>query len=150
MELWQTIVVGLYSVLSLMVFVLGIYQSIKKRNPYKETLLLSWMGIFVWGDALTIGFFWFLASLISLYINDWLLFLLIVSVFWIVRSLGETIYWMNQQFVKDNKYCEKVMGYGLLKSNAIFFVYQTYWQCLTVVSIVTTIYLTHLWLLHTS
>jgi hypothetical protein len=146
MNTLETIVVALYGILSLTVFALGLYQSIKKRSPYKGTVYLSWMGIFVWGDALTIGLFWFLASSVTLLMSDWLLFLLIVSIFWVVRSAGEAIYWLNQQFVKDNKYYEKIIGYGLLKSDAIMFVYQTYWQCLTVISIILTIYITYLWL----
>lgn len=136
-----------YAILSLIVFIKGLHQSIKKKNPYGMTVYISWMGIFVWGDAVILGPFWFLSSIVSYLLKDWLLFLIIISVFWVTRSLGETIYWLNQQFVKDNNnYYKKLMGYYFFKSEAILFVYQVFWQCITVASIITTIYFTNLWL----
>jgi len=48
--------------------------------------------MFVWGDAVIFGLFWTVALIVAWVLKDWYLFLLIVSVFWVVRSLGETIY----------------------------------------------------------
>jgi len=143
----QTKVVFIYGIIALLVFVKGLYKSTKEKNPYRETRYLSWMGIFVWGDAVVFGLFWFLSSLISYLLKDWLLFLLIISVFWIVRSLGETIYCFNQQFSNINRNPpERLRGYQFFKNDSIWFVYQISWQCVNGCMAVATIYLANLWL----
>jgi hypothetical protein len=64
-----------------------------------------------------------------------------------VRSIGETIYWMNQQFVKkESNYYQKLTGYQFFKSDAILFIYQIFWQCISVISIIATIYFADQWL----
>jgi len=133
--------------LSLFLFCKGVYES-HKNNPYGLTKLFYWMGIFVWADAVVFGLFWFLVSLVILFVfKSWLLFLLIVSVFYLVRSVGETIYWLNQQFSTLNRNPPHTLrGYKLFKNDAIWFVYQIWWQCITVISIITTIYLAALWI----
>jgi|GEM_PF-476719 len=149
MNLSEKYAVVIYGIFSLMVFIKGVHQAIIKKNPYGQTTFIFWMGIFVWGDAVVLGLFWFLISLVSYLLKDWYLFLLVISVYWTVRSLGETIYWLNHQFaLKDNSnFYKGLMGYGFFKSNAILFVYQVFLQCITVVSIIATIYLANLWLL---
>lgn len=106
------------------------------------------IGAFVWGDVLVFGIFWTLVSMTVFFLQDWILFLLIFSVFWLVRSLGETIYWFNQQFSKIVWHpAKKLPGYNLVKNDyAIWFVYQIVMQCILVVSIIATIYLSSRWL----
>ena len=146
MEFWQIGILIVYGLLSSFVFVKGLYESTRKNNAYGEIPELFWMGIFVWGDAVVFGLFWFLSSTIACLLNDWLLFLLTVSVFWVVRSLGETFYWFNQQFSKiDRNPPNHMRGYKFFKNDSIWFVYQIIWQCITVVAIITTIYLGSLW-----
>lgn len=123
-------------------------ESISKNNPYGLTKFLFLMGIFVWGDGLVIGPFWLLSSIFCFLIKDWLLFWLIVSAFWFVRSVGETIYWFNQQFssvIREPP--ERLFGYKLVKNNSIWFIHQTFWQCVSVITMIVTIYLTRLWIL---
>lgn len=147
MDTWQQITIIIYSLLSFLVFIKGLYQSTKKKNAYGKTASLFWLGIFVWGDAVIFGLFWFLSSLFSLLTNDWLLFLLVISVFWLVRSLGETIYWFNQQFSQINRNPpERLLGYKFFKNDSIWFGYQITWQCITIMSVITTLYLANLWL----
>ncbi|MDD3999184.1 MAG: hypothetical protein PHR98_03755 [Candidatus Shapirobacteria bacterium] len=119
----------------------------KKNNPFGKSLIFFWLGIFVWGDAVVIGLFWFLISLICFLLKDWILFLLIISTFWIVRSLGEIIYWINQQFspiIRNPP--ETLFGYKLFKNDSIWFIYQVFWQCAMVVSIIFSILLTRVWI----
>lgn len=143
----QTGIIVIYGALSFIFFIKGLYESVKKKNSFGETAFLSWLGIFVWGDAVIIGLFWFLSSLVCLLVKDWILFLLILSVFWVVRSMGETSYWFNQQFSTINRNPpERLRGYRLFKNDSIWFIYQIYWQCVTVVSIIATIYFANLWL----
>jgi len=147
MDIWERGVILTYGFISFLVFLKGLFESIRKKNSFGETPFLFWIGIFVWGDGVIYGLFWFLSSLVCYLLKDWVLFLLIISVFWVVRSLGETIYWLNQQFSTINRNSpEKLRGYQFFKNDSIWFVYQIFWQCITVVSIITTIYLATSWL----
>ena len=131
-------------------FASGYYISRYKKNPIGNTFFLYPFGIFVWGDAIVFGIFWFLASAVTLFLNDWILFLLIYSVFWLVRSVGETIYWFNQQFSEVKRMPkESVSFYKYLKIEdeyAVWFIAQIFNQSITVLSTITTVYLFHLWL----
>lgn len=143
----QITIIITYGFLAFFIFLKGVKESIRKKQSFKLTPSLFPLGIFVWGDAIVIGPFWVIISLIAYFSNDWLLFLLTISVFWLVRSLGETIYWLNQQFSLVNRNPpEKLIGYQLIKSNSIWFIYQIFWQCVTVISTITTIYLSAQWL----
>jgi len=105
------------------------------------------LGGFVWGDVVVFGLFWFLVSIAVLYLQDWILFLLIVSLFWLVRSLGETIYWLNQQFTpRSNNHPKQYLATKIFKNDSVWFAHQIFWQCVTVVTIITSIYLAKLWL----
>jgi len=147
MNTFETSIIIVYLISSLTAFISGSRQSMAKNNPYGETPYFVWLGIFVWGDGIIIGPFWFFASLFSFFIRDWHLFLLMISVFWIVRSLGEVLYWLNQQFVKNNSnYYQKLTGYNFFKNDTILFIYQIIWQCVCVVSIIASIYFANLWL----
>ena len=147
MELWQKYFVLTWGVISLILFCRGLKECISKNNSFGLTPYLLPFGIFVWGDAVIFGFFWLLVSGIILLLNNWILFLLVVSVFWVVRSLGETIYWLNQQFSKINRNPpEKIWFYKYFKNDSVWFIHQIIWQCITVSSIIITIYLVKIWL----
>ena len=119
----------------------------RKGHAFTLTRGLSMLGMFVWGDVLVLSIFWALVALVSFLLSDWWLFLLTVSIFWLVRSVGETIYWFLQQFaVVKRDPPESLAGYRFVKNESIWFIYQVMWQCVTVISLVTTIYLAHRWL----
>jgi len=142
----QFSIMVVYGSISLFAFIMGFYEVLKKHNPFGQPFILFWLGIFVWGDAVILGFFWCLVSLICFLLKDWILFLLIVSVFWVVRSLGEILYWINQQFSPIIRNPPKnLLDYHWFKNDSIWFVYQVIWQCLLVISIIITIYLANLW-----
>src|SRR5215475_6501622 len=107
MNLWQTIFVALYGFLGLFLSIKGFIESHRREKVHHETILLFPLGIFVWGDAVVFGMFWFLTAAVSLLLADWTLFLLIISVFWLVRSLGETFYWFHQQFSPLDRWPKK-------------------------------------------
>lgn len=147
MNIFHQTIIFAYGLVSFLAFLKGLYDTRNKKNAFGLTPYLSILGIFVWGDAVVFGLFWTLISIISLFLKDWYLFLLIISVFWLVRSLGETIYWLNQQFSKINRNPpEKLFGYFFFQNDSIWFAYQIYWQCVTIVSVVFTIYFANLWL----
>jgi hypothetical protein len=143
----QTFIISIFGTISFFTAIKGFFESFFKNNPFGQYFPLFFLGIFVWADAVILGLFWSLISLTCLLLNDWILFLLIISLFWVIRSLGEIIYWLNQQFSPIIRNPPKnLMGYKFFHNDSIWFVYQVFWQCAMIVSIVSSIYLTNLWL----
>lgn len=137
----------MYELISLLVMIKGFFEVYKKDNAFGGgSVLLFLLGVFVWGDAVIIGAFWILTMTICLLLNDWNLFLLVISLFWIVRSVGEIAYWIGQQFSPIMRNPPKnLMGYRWFKNDSIWFVYQVFWQCVLVISITASIYLANQW-----
>lgn len=143
---WQQLFILVYIVVNIFVFIYGLKKSIGDKNAFGLSTPFQCLGIFVWGDALIIGFFWIFAGLIFLVFNDWIGFLLTAAVFWAVRSLGEIIYWISEQFaVKHRNSPDKLLFHSKLGNDSVWFIYQIFWQCVLVVSIICSIYLAHLW-----
>lgn len=146
MEDWQRWLVLSFSLYSFLGFLVGLHQCKNKRKAYKDAHPFKLTGGLVWGDLVIFGPFWFLISLIVFYLNDWLLFLLILSVFWVVRSLGETIYWFNQQFSKVIRHPpERDWFFRIFHDDSVWFVNQVIWQCATVIAITLFLYFAKLW-----
>ncbi len=118
-----------------------------KKNAFKDTPFLFPLGSFVWADQLVFGLLWSGIASFSLLTSNWLTFLLATSLFWLTRSVGETIYWLNQQFstVKRNP-PEKYFLFKVFHNDSVWFVYQIFWQCIAVVTILTSLYLGKRWL----
>jgi len=144
----QNLFLTLFAVFNFLIFIYSFYRCKYKHNNLGITYPLLPLGIFVWADGVVFGLFWVLAALISQALNDWILFLLIFSVFWLVRSVGETTYYFNQQFSTIKRMKGKELpGYKIFNDEyTIWFVYQITCQVITVVSIITTVYLFNLWL----
>lgn len=145
---YERLVVFFFGLGALALFIKSILEITQKKNPYGKFDLGIIYGGFVYADYMVFCAFWVTASFTIILLNDFLLFLLVYSVFWLVRSIGEALYWFLQQFstlVHKNP-PQRFFLYRYVKSDAIWFVNQIYWQCLTVVFTVTTIYLAHLWL----
>lgn len=136
-----------FTLFNLLVSIKGFYESKYKRNAFGLTRPLVIIGVFVWGDAVVFGPFWTAVSLLSLVLQDWYLFFLITSIFWVVRSYGEVIYWLNQQFstLKRNP-IETLPWQSIFHNDSVWFVHQIIWQCAMVISLVLTIYFSHTWL----
>ncbi len=143
----QALFVSAVALFNLVTNVIAFRECKYKKNAFGLTPFLWPFGIYVWGDAVVFGFFWFFASVVSIFLNDWLLFLLIVSVFWLVRSVGETIYWFNEQFSTVNRNDpRKLPFHTIFHNDSVWFIFQISNQCITVVTIITTVYLFHFWL----
>lgn len=137
----------LFGVYSLIGLILGVKNTRFKKNPYGLARWFSFLGAFVWVDAVTFGLFFFLVSLISLILQNLTLLLLIFSVFWVVRSVGETIYWFFEQFANPHKNKpETLKGHTFFPSDSIYIHYQIFWQCVSVISIIASVYLFMKWL----
>jgi hypothetical protein len=147
LENWQLTTLIITLIYSAIGFVLGLYYSIRKKKAFGLTPYFYPLGIFVWGDATIFGLFWIGVSIYSWFKSDWILFLLFISVFWLIRSLGETIYWFNQQFTSlDRNPPHTLPGFKLVNDDSIWFIYQIIAQCISVISLITTIYLVAHWL----
>jgi len=147
MNNWQQTFVGLYAFFNFLIFLKGFHESKYKKNAYGLTRPLVFIGAFVWGDAVIFGLFWLILSIITLLLKDWYLFLLFTSVFWVVRSFGEIIYWLNQQFSTLNRNSIKNLPWNsIFHNDSVWFIHQIIWQCVMVVSIILSIYFAWLWL----
>ena len=143
---WQAVFIFLYSLHGALGTIHG-YHKCRKGNSYGWTPQYYLHGAFVWGDILVFGIFWPIVGAISLIRQDWLLFLLIQALFWLVRSLGETIYWFNEQFAAKNRnHPASLPGFHIFGNDSIWYVYQIIAQLITVISLVATIVLIPLWL----
>lgn len=148
MQDWQKYLLLAYFLFSLFGFIIGIDQS-RRGNSYKKPKwgIYNLIGAFVWADTVVFGLFWLMTSLVVYFLEDWLLFLLILSVFWSVRAWGESVYWFNQQFSTLRKNSPKdIWFYQIFKNDSVWFVYQIFWQCILVLAVVASIYLAKVWL----
>ena len=153
----QQVISLLFGLIGLISFFLAIISIKRTSKPgklkhintgaYGLTPILYPWGIFVWGDALIFGLFWFFASLISIVLNDWNLFGLIFSIFWVVRGIGETVYWFNQQFSTVERVPLNILPFHrFFKDDSVWFIVQIIMQCITVVSIILSLYFAKMWL----
>lgn len=135
------------AIISFVSFILALHKVKNKKGAYTrvpQPFLV--FGSFVWADHVVFGLFWAIASFICLLLNDYLLFALIISVFWLVRSFGESLYWFLQQFSQINRNPpESFKIHKIFHDNSVWFVHQIYWQMITVVTIITTLALSALW-----
>lgn len=145
MEIWQEVAIITFGTFAFLGFLKGFNES-NRKNAYGKATIFNLIGAFVWGDVVVFGIFWTLASVVVLYLQDWVLFLLTLSIFWAVRGIGEMIYQLNEQFATKKKNPpEKFWFYKYLKNDSVWFVYQIYWQCIAVVAILFAIYFAKMW-----
>lgn len=142
MNLTQILILITLACCSVFAFAKGSYESFIKKNSFGDTPFLFWLGIFVWGDATIFGAFWCVVTILAWWRQSWNLFLLFIAVFWLVRSIGESIYWFNQQFSTLNRNPPaNLRGFHFFQNDSIWFIYQIFWQCVTVFSIISTFFI---------
>jgi hypothetical protein len=145
---YQEAIIIIFAIINILFFVRGYVETTNKKAFKWVPYILMIFGIFVWGDAVIISSFFVLASLFSLIVGSWILFLLVFSSFWLVRSSGETIYFFNQQFSSIQRQPPRSLpGFRFYQNHSVWFAYQIFHQCIVIVSLLLTIYLVHLWLL---
>ena len=135
MDLWPKYVVLALGAIALIFLITGIIKC-RRGQAFAKFLPLNLIGAFVWGDAVPLGFFWTLAAAAILLWSSWRILLLTLILFWLVRSVGETIYWLNQQFSKEVRVPPHTLWFHpFFKNNSVWFVYQVFWQCVTVITL---------------
>lgn len=144
---WYTVFLFFTALYSLFGLYKGYYQTRIKKNPFGLCRILNPLGAFVWADAIIFGIFFFFASVVSLILQDVVLFLLIYSVFWVVRSVGEHIYWFLEQFSEKHRNPPHTLWLSkLFPGGSTWIAMQISWQCISVISIILSVYLFVLWL----
>lgn len=149
MENWQKLFLLGYVLFGLIGAFLGYKKCHREKNNLGLVGFYFIYGAFVWADLVIFGFFWAAFTIYCLFRNDWILFLLGQSIFWLVRSHGETVYWFNQQFSTINRNPEiKFMFSKIFHDDhyTLWFVMQIFMQCITVVSAILSLYFGKLWL----
>lgn len=147
MNFWQNTFVLIFGIINLLLFIKAFWECYRNNNSFGDTKFLYPLGSFVWADHVVFGIFWTLVATVSLILNDWILFLLCVSLFWLVRSFGETIYWFLQQFSTINRNpTEKYFIHKIFHNDSVWFVHQIFHQCVTITTIITSLYLAKHWL----
>ncbi|MBI5044369.1 MAG: hypothetical protein HZC02_00375 [Candidatus Levybacteria bacterium] len=113
----------------------------------KPFILCELFGSFVWADQVLFSLFWVFVSVVTLLMHDFLLFFLIFSLFWVVRSSGEVMYWFMQQFhPRPGNEPHLFWANQYIPGEAVWFVHQIFWQCVLTLTIISTLYLAYKWL----
>lgn len=127
----------LFAFYSLVCFMLSWYQTRKKNNYFGLTPWFIPLGSFVWTDGLILGVFWVIASTLLLVLNQPLISPLVYSLFWTVRSSGEIIYWIHEQFAaKKRNPPHTLFLYRLFPNESVWIAMQLLWQCVLIISII--------------
>jgi hypothetical protein len=148
MILWQTIFLIIFGIFNCLIYLRAITHITKYKNVYGLTKWLFFIGAFVWGDVFVLAPFWIIAAIAAFVLNNWNLFLLIVTIFWTIRSLGEITYWLNEQFAGKNRNPPSTLNFHkVFNGDAIWFIYQLFWQCVFILSLILSLYFAKLWLL---
>ena len=137
------ILISLFLIYSIVAFLLGMKH---KKNPYGLSRYFLPIGAIVWVDTVIFGLFFTLVSFFCLVLNQTLLFFIVYSVFWLVRSVGEQIYWFLEQFTTQHRNPPHTLWpKKWFKGEESWIVMQVTWQCVTVVFAVLSIYLFFVW-----
>ena len=135
---------GIFLLYSLSALILGLKN---KKNPFGLTPQFNLISAFVWVDTIVFGAFFALASLLCLILQDFILFLLIFSVFWTIRSIGEQMYWFNEQFALKHKNPPHTLWPSkFFKGEEVWIVMQIVLQCISVISLISSVFLFSIWL----
>lgn len=141
MHTWQLTILIFVLCYSVVGFILGFRNTYFKKNPFGLAPYLNPLGAFVWADAVVFSAFFALSSLLALFLGNFILFCLVVSVFWVIRSIGEQIYWFLEQFAEKHKNKPRDLKMSkYFPGESIYIYYQIFWQCISVVAIIASVY----------
>ncbi len=149
MQNWQQLFIIAYILFGLLGAYIGYRKCRFEKNNLGHARIFVIYGAIVWADLVVFGIFWAGLASLAIILKSWIFFLLSQSTFWLVRSVGETIYWFNQQFSTIDRnpiYKQAIFDIFDNDKYTSWFVMQILWQCVTVVSALATIYLIKIWL----
>ena len=129
---------GVLGLISIYLVVLAVKKS-RSGSFYQDTHWLSFLGIYVWGDALILAPFWLLSAGLFLFFSQveviryFLLFL-------VVRSLYEVLYWITHQVAKKDYRPPLFRSIKWLGANEAAILYQLLHMCLVILGVAALIY----------
>lgn len=111
------------------------------------------LGSFVWEDLFLLSIYFSILSGVTIYFQQIKLFLLGFVIFWLVRSLGETIYWFLQQFIVPQHHPLNVdlhfnivrKIFGNISTQQCMVLFQVLLQIITMFSIIALIFILKNW-----
>lgn len=135
-------------------FLLALRKVVGSGNEFK--FIYGWgfvVGAFVWEDVVIFAPLFMIITVLTLLMADFRIWMLCFLVFWIVRSLGETIYFFLEQFLEPKtlphnieRHLEAVRRmFGGIDTQKAFMLMQTMFQTVTISSTVALILLLTHW-----
>lgn len=134
--------------------ILSFYKIKDSRHTVEFIYHWGWIiGAFVWEDLFIFSLLGFCVTSIVLLTNDIRIGYLSFTVFWIVRSAGETLYFFLEQFTQDKMYPHVLTHhftalrniFGDISDQKCYIIMQISFQTILVFSIVSTIYILINW-----
>jgi len=115
-----------------LLFFMRAIKNCQKGRFYTNTPQGFLLGIYVWGDALILGPFWLLSAVIFLILPP-VMVLRYLLLFFSLRAVYETIYWLNHQAVKAEYQPPLFKHLSWVNSNEAAILYQLLNFCLAVI-----------------
>lgn len=135
--------------ISLMFAVLSAFEINSGNIGNYEPLLWGFglpFGAFVWGDLFVFSMLWTILGIILWRLKKPIYFLLVLSIFWLVRSSGEASYWFLQQFHPDTipwaEHFNRIWIFANISDKDYWVVNQITHQSIVVLSLLGVIYST--------
>lgn len=95
----MSLILFLLSIILVLYLIISWNEVRDSQDKFEFTYHWSgWIGAFVWEDILVYSFLHLLFLLTTFLFHDLRIGLMMISIFWIVRSAGETLYFFLQQF----------------------------------------------------
>lgn len=138
----SSVVLG-YLILQVILFVLAFYKVFKSKERLEFIYKWAWpFGAFVWEDLLVFSFFNIFFSTVVYILDDIKVGIIFLLVFFVVRSVGETIYYFLQQFNPLPPYPHRLHAHfaalrlllGNISDQKCFILSQVFFQSITVFS----------------
>lgn len=145
---------SLLSFLFLTLFLISFKKIYNSKNRFGFIYFWGFIfGAFVWEDLLLISLFSLAVTILTIFLRDLRIGLLIFLIYWIVRPAGETLYFFMQQFLRpdhsphDIKWHFEFLDilFGKLSTQKYFILLQVFFQLIMVVSISLMILLLKFW-----
>lgn len=132
--MWLLIFFFLYALAGMLY---SLYQTRRQHNYFGLSYMLIPLGAFVWVDGVILGFFWITTTVLFFVLNKPTITLLVFSLFWTVRSAGEVLYWLLEQFASKKRNPPPTLFlYRLFPNESVWIVMQLLWQCVLIIALV--------------
>ena len=112
------------------------------------------LGDFIWEDVFVFSGFTFLVAMFLLVVHDIRFGLVIFAIFWIVRCMGETLYFFFQQFHKPTHFPHAIgpqLGeffgilFGKISDQKAYILMQVFHQVLTMIAATVLVFVLKYW-----